>query len=98
MSRYHYLLLSFSPPLPPNSELKIRQTIHESLIQSFGVTLGSIYVDILSLKEGGSEAVVRVDAADVKAIMASLTVHSLNIRVVKETAFLPSLLSTRVQF
>ncbi|KAG7087769.1 hypothetical protein E1B28_013710 [Marasmius oreades] len=98
MSRYHYILLSLYPPFPPNSELKIRQSIQEALIQSFGVALGSTYVDIISIKDDGSEAVLRADVGDAKPIMASLAAYTSSMRVVKDTAFLPALLATRVRF
>ncbi|KAJ8073022.1 hypothetical protein PM082_019890 [Marasmius tenuissimus] len=99
MSNYHYVLFSLKPPIQPNSELKIRQTIQDALNESFGVALGSIYVDVLSVNDNGTEAVIRADVSDVKSIMASVAAYSsqsFSMRVVKDTSFLPALLSNQI--
>ncbi|ESK87332.1 hypothetical protein Moror_5708, partial [Moniliophthora roreri MCA 2997] len=68
MNHSHYIYLRLSSD---SNELKIRQNLQNCLHESFGVAMGSIYLDILSVK--GRDVVLRANASDAKAIMAAVT-------------------------
>ncbi|KAF9074365.1 hypothetical protein BDP27DRAFT_1444219 [Rhodocollybia butyracea] len=91
--------------------LGIRQTIHHALSESFGTTGGSIYLDVLWVSdsvgsEGRSdsvEVVIRVNPQDARNVLAALTATrsttpQMQIHLVKESPFLPALLSRDVAF
>ena len=59
---YHYLRFKITPPT--KDVLMIRKTITDCLVQSFGSTVASIYLDILWVDDsdhdgGGKECVIR---------------------------------------
>ncbi|OBZ74277.1 hypothetical protein A0H81_05507 [Grifola frondosa] len=92
-STYHYIRFSVSPPCP--DELTLRKSIQDSLGQSFGVVSSHTYVDVLWLADDGSEMVVRIGQADSAKLMVSVTASTASPRLslVKESPFLPALLS-----
>lgn len=57
-SENHYLCLSVSPSIV--SELAIRKTIADALTEIFGITSTSTYLDVLWVKDDGSECIIRV--------------------------------------
>ncbi|KAJ3742800.1 hypothetical protein DFH05DRAFT_1401224 [Lentinula detonsa] len=91
-STHHYLHLKLQPKI--TSELSIRQSIHQALLDSFGITGGSIHLDILWISDDSAEIIVRVDPRDARNVLAAATsLSSPKIQLVKESHFLPSLLS-----
>ncbi|KAJ4480869.1 hypothetical protein J3R30DRAFT_3287989, partial [Lentinula aciculospora] len=95
----HYLRLKLLPKIP--SELSIRQSLHRALLDSFGTTGGSIHLDVLWVSDDGSETVVRVNPRRVssKNVLAAATSSaSPKFQLVKESPFLPSLLSAEPTF
>ncbi|KDQ55984.1 hypothetical protein JAAARDRAFT_180182 [Jaapia argillacea MUCL 33604] len=91
---YHYIHLSLSTPSQP---LQIRKSIQDSLSQSFGQTRANTYIDILWSESGeGTEVVIRVNPTEAPNILASIVTSSSTPRLslIKESPFLPSLLST----
>ncbi|KAE9401842.1 hypothetical protein BT96DRAFT_1089496 [Gymnopus androsaceus JB14] len=96
-SNHHYLHLALQPRVP--GALSIRQSIHEALLESFGITGGSIHLDVLWVSDDGSEIVLRVDPQDASNVLAAATVSSSpKMQLIKESPFLPSLLSRDVIF
>ncbi|KAJ3934076.1 MAG: hypothetical protein NXY57DRAFT_890881 [Lentinula lateritia] len=91
-SNYHYLRFELQPKV--TSEISIRQNIHQALLDSFGITGGSIHLDILWVSDDGLETVVRVDSRDARKVLAAATSSSFpKFQLVKESSFLPSLLA-----
>ncbi|KAJ3762537.1 hypothetical protein EV360DRAFT_35499 [Lentinula raphanica] len=94
-SDHHYLRFEVQPKV--TSELSIRQTIHRALLESFGLTGGTIYLDVLWVSEDGLEMVIRVDPQDARNVLAATTsLSSPRIRLVEESSFLPSLLRSQI--
>jgi hypothetical protein len=55
---YHYICLGISPR--PSDALTIRKHIADALSETFGLSAGGTYIDILSTLNNGSECVIRV--------------------------------------
>ncbi|KAH9476862.1 hypothetical protein JR316_0010778 [Psilocybe cubensis] len=92
----HYLCLSVSPSVA--SELAIRKTIADALTETFGVTSTSTYLDLLWLKDDGSECIIRAhksDATKISIAIASWT-ETPRMAVKQQSPFLPSLLRTDI--
>ncbi|KAL4254698.1 hypothetical protein ABKN59_004442 [Abortiporus biennis] len=89
----HYIRFKFEPAC--SDAFTVRKLLQDALLQTFGMTSANIYMDVLWFAEDGSEVVVRVNANDcVKIIAAAASSSTLpNLKVVKESPFLPSLLS-----
>ena len=64
-SDHRYLRLSLQPYVP--EELRIRHNLHQALLESFGVTGGSINLDVLWVAHDGSETVIRVHPESVSS-------------------------------
>ncbi|RPD63360.1 hypothetical protein L227DRAFT_521441 [Lentinus tigrinus ALCF2SS1-6] len=92
-SNYHYIRCSVSPVC--TDVLAIRKSIQDALGQSFGLVSSHTYVDLLWLAEDGSEVVVRIGPSDAPKLLAAMTAWtgSPRLSLVKESSFLPSLLS-----
>ncbi|KAF5381525.1 hypothetical protein D9757_008129 [Collybiopsis confluens] len=96
-SNYHYLRLSLEPK--EQEQLRIRYTIQQALLETFGITAGSIYLDILWVAQDGSDVVIRIRPDDARNVLAAATSWSSpKMQLVKESSFLPSLLSETVEF
>ncbi|KAF8228729.1 hypothetical protein L208DRAFT_1290017 [Tricholoma matsutake] len=95
-SEHHYIRLAISPP--NNDTLVLRKTLQDSLTQTFGITSSSTYIDILWVADGGDQFVIRVGNGDAAKILAAIVVwsNSPRITILKESPFLPSLLSTDI--
>jgi len=92
---HHYIRLSMEPRC--TDVLLIRKSLQNALTDMFGFTFSSTYIDILSVNEQGSEVVVRANPEDVSRILAAVTGASrasITCSVMKESSFLPSLLSS----
>ncbi|PBK90780.1 hypothetical protein ARMGADRAFT_933730 [Armillaria gallica] len=90
---YNYMRFSVSPKIA--DALSLRQTIQSALVQTFGIAGGSIYLDILSVVEDGSEMVLRTTKGDSTMIVAAVTsALTPRISLQKESSFLPALCST----
>ncbi|KAK0194608.1 hypothetical protein F5146DRAFT_926350 [Armillaria mellea] len=90
---YHYMRFSVSPKTA--DALSLRQAIQSALVQTFGITGGSIYLDILWVAEDGNETVLRTTKGDSALIVAAVTsAPTPRISLQKETSFLPALCST----
>ncbi|KAJ7055197.1 hypothetical protein C8F01DRAFT_462848 [Mycena amicta] len=99
--RFEYLLLR---TCPPSEALTIRQTLQESLAQSFGLTASDSHLDVLWVgatpqdSEQGKEygtCVVRVaSGTDASRVRAAITasVASPRMELIRNSTFLPSLL------
>ncbi|RDX47654.1 hypothetical protein OH76DRAFT_1405715 [Lentinus brumalis] len=92
-SDYHYIRFSVSPA--STDILTIRKSIQDALGQSFGLVSSHTYVDVLWIANDGSEVVVRIGPSDAPKLLAAVTAWtgSLRLSLVKESSFLPSLLS-----
>ncbi|OCH92559.1 hypothetical protein OBBRIDRAFT_726545 [Obba rivulosa] len=90
---HHYIRFSISPPSA--DALSLRKALQDALAQAFGLVAANTYVDVLWLADDGAEAVVRVARSDVPRILASVAAAagSPRLALLKESAFLPSLLS-----
>jgi hypothetical protein len=55
---YHYIRLAISPQ--PLDALTIRKNIADALSETFGLSAGGTYVDMLSTPNNGKECVIRV--------------------------------------
>ncbi|KII83656.1 hypothetical protein PLICRDRAFT_448119 [Plicaturopsis crispa FD-325 SS-3] len=91
-SRFHYIRFSLSPPC--TDPLILRKTIQDAMTQTFGL-LSSTYTDVLWIADDGSASVLRVDKGDAATVMAAAVAatNSPRLALVKESPFLPSLLS-----
>jgi len=58
ITMYHYIRFRISPP--SSDALGIRKAISDALLQTFGLSAESTYVDVLSIAESGQECVLRV--------------------------------------
>ena len=58
LAMYHYIRFRISPP--SSDALSIRKAISDALLQTFGLSAESTYVDVLSIAESGQECVLRV--------------------------------------
>ncbi|OSX58012.1 hypothetical protein POSPLADRAFT_1124173, partial [Postia placenta MAD-698-R-SB12] len=92
-SSYHYVRFTATPSC--TDAVTVRKSIQDALGQTFGMLYANTYVDILWIADDGSETVVRVAASEAAKLMASVAVYqgSPRLSVVKESPFLPSLLS-----
>ncbi|KIJ61196.1 hypothetical protein HYDPIDRAFT_138023 [Hydnomerulius pinastri MD-312] len=93
-SIHHYICLGVEPCC--TDALLIRKSLQDILTELFGLTVSSTYIDILSVNEQGSEIVIRVNPEDAPKILAAVAGASgapIKFSVVKESPFLPSLLS-----
>ncbi|TCD67748.1 hypothetical protein EIP91_011990 [Steccherinum ochraceum] len=93
---YHYIRFSVSPPT--SDALKIRKTVQDALMQSFGLVAANTYMDVLWLAEDGSEIVLRVGESDASNVMVAVTTSTSSPRlsVTRESPFLPSLLASNI--
>ncbi|KAF8550648.1 hypothetical protein OG21DRAFT_1513730 [Imleria badia] len=91
---HHYIRLSMQPRC--TEVLLIRKSIQDALADMFGLTSAGTYIDVLFVNELGSESVVRVHPEDAPRILAAVvgaSRASIKCSVVKESSFLPSLVS-----
>ncbi|KIK97328.1 hypothetical protein PAXRUDRAFT_825048 [Paxillus rubicundulus Ve08.2h10] len=88
---HHYIRLSMEPCC--TDVLLMRKSLQDTLTDMFGLTFSSIYIDILSVNDQGSEVVIRVNPEDASRILAAVAA-SITCSVMKESSFLPSLLSS----
>jgi len=92
---HHYICLAMEPRC--TDVLLIRKSLQDALMGMFGLTFSSTYIDILSVNEQGSEVVIRVnpdDASRILAAVAGASRASIKCSAMKESSFLPSLLSS----
>ncbi|KAF9228141.1 hypothetical protein BS17DRAFT_692784 [Gyrodon lividus] len=92
---HHYICLSMEPRC--TDALLIRKSLQDALTDVFGLTFSSTYIDILSVNEQGSEVVVRVSSENASRILAAVagaSRASVMCSAIKESSFLPSLLSS----
>ncbi|KIJ41103.1 hypothetical protein M422DRAFT_172777 [Sphaerobolus stellatus SS14] len=91
-SEYRYLRISASPRI--TDALSLRKLLADAMMQSFGLSRAGTYMDVLWIKEEGTEAVVRVAEADAQTVLAAVVVLDKPVRlsVVKHSNFLPTLL------
>jgi len=92
---YHYIRVSIFPPT--QDILTLRKTMSDALAECFGITSGSMYLDILSLESHGKECLVRTrNAIDARKVVAALAVAETPVRLalIMESPFLPSLLNS----
>ncbi|EPQ55951.1 hypothetical protein GLOTRDRAFT_138663 [Gloeophyllum trabeum ATCC 11539] len=94
-AQYRYILFSVSPP--HSNILTIRKGIQDSLAQTFGITRSGTHVDILWTAEDFSEVLIRTDPAESPSVLAAVvsSTASPRLSVIKESDFLPCLLSRR---
>ncbi|CAL1698211.1 unnamed protein product [Somion occarium] len=92
---YHYIRLSVNPP--STEALSLRKAMQDALSQSFGLISANTYIDVLWLSDDGSQMVVRVSNSEARKVMAAVATFtgSPALSVVKESSFLPSLLSSK---
>lgn len=92
---YHYIRFRLSPPNP--DALTIRKAVSDALSQTFGLSVESTYVDVLSIAKSGQECVLRVRSEEAPLLITSLVTWKGNrcFSLVKESPFLPSLLADR---
>ncbi|KAJ7054587.1 hypothetical protein C8F01DRAFT_995284 [Mycena amicta] len=81
--RFEYVLLR---TCPPSEALTIRQTLQESLAQSFGLTASDSHLDVLWVG-----ATPHTDASRVRAAITA-SVASPRMELIRNSTFLPSLL------
>ncbi|KAH9922223.1 uncharacterized protein B0H18DRAFT_879512 [Fomitopsis serialis] len=95
VSSYHYARFSVAPACA--DALSIRKSIQDAFTQSFGLVSANTHVDVLWVADDGSEAVVRLAESEATKLLASVTAYSGRPRLslVKESSFLPSLLSVQ---
>ncbi|KAI8990375.1 hypothetical protein BD414DRAFT_514167 [Trametes punicea] len=92
-STYRYIRFSVSPPSA--DALTLRKCMQDALAQSFGLVSSHTYVDILWLSDDGKSLVVRIGENDAPKLLAAVTASTASTRLslVKESSFLPALLS-----
>ncbi|KAH9943900.1 hypothetical protein B0H21DRAFT_747489 [Amylocystis lapponica] len=90
---HHYIRFAVSPPCA--DALTLRKAIQDALGQSFGLVSANTYLDVLWVSGDGTGTVVRIAQDEATRLMASVAVSlgSLKLSVLKESPFLPSLLS-----
>ncbi|KAH9920837.1 uncharacterized protein BXZ73DRAFT_52011 [Epithele typhae] len=95
---HNYVRLAVAPPC--NDAITLRRTIQTALGQSFGLVSSHTYVDVLWIAEEGTEAVVRISPSETEKLLAAVAAASAlpRLSLVKQSTFLPSLLSTNVIF
>ncbi|KAJ7576900.1 hypothetical protein C8J56DRAFT_799242 [Mycena floridula] len=89
MENRQYLRLSVSPAT--TDLLSLRQAIQVSLAQMFGEVMANVYLDILWVAEEGTAMIIGVAPNEAKKVLAALP---MTMSLVKQSSFLPSLLST----
>ncbi|KAJ8593465.1 hypothetical protein M405DRAFT_731452 [Rhizopogon salebrosus TDB-379] len=92
-NKYSYIHFSVEPPC--TDALKLRKTMQDGLAEVFGVTASGTYLDILWIAEGGSDVIIRLAVQDTPNFLAAVVAATTPPRfsMIKETCFLPSLLS-----
>ncbi|GBE86952.1 hypothetical protein SCP_1001960 [Sparassis crispa] len=90
---YHYIRFTVTPPCA--DAVILRKALQDSLSQSFGLVSSNTYIDVLSISDNGTDLVIRVAQSEAARVVASVAAHSglPRLAVVKESSFLPSLLS-----
>ncbi|KAG1721966.1 hypothetical protein EDB19DRAFT_1770323, partial [Suillus lakei] len=75
--------------------LKLRKSMQDGLAETFGITAAGTYLDILWIAESGSEVVVRLSVEDAPKLTAAVVITPASPRfsMIKQTNFLPSILS-----
>ncbi|KAI0633014.1 hypothetical protein C8Q77DRAFT_1121076 [Trametes polyzona] len=93
VSTYRYIRFAVSPPCA--DALTLRKTIQDALGQSFGLVSSHTYVDLLWISDEGTAVVVRIGENDAPKLLAAVTASNATPRLslVKESSFLPALLS-----
>jgi len=72
--------------------------MQDGLAETFGVTASGTYLDILWIAEGGSDVIIRLAVEDAPNFLAAVVATTTPPRfsMIKETCFLPSLLSKEI--
>ncbi|KAI0697789.1 hypothetical protein BC835DRAFT_1542575 [Cytidiella melzeri] len=92
-SSYHYLRFAITPAC--TDALTLRKLLQDALLQSFGLTCANTQMDILWIADDGTETVLRTRPTDATKVMAAAAASTatINMSLVKDSPFLPSLLS-----
>ncbi|KAG2117724.1 hypothetical protein DEU56DRAFT_747955 [Suillus clintonianus] len=93
LKKHSYIHLSINPPCA--DALRLRKSIQDGLAETFGITASGTYLDILWIAESGFEVVIRLSIEDASKVMAAVVITPASPRfsLIKQTNFLPSLLS-----
>ncbi|KAI1790548.1 hypothetical protein LXA43DRAFT_482963 [Ganoderma leucocontextum] len=91
---HHYIRFGVSPPCA--DPLTIRKSIQDALGQSFGLVSSHTYLDVLWLSDDGAALVIRIGQSDAPKLLAAVAAANVGpkLSLLKESTFLPSLLST----
>ncbi|KAF5376733.1 hypothetical protein D9615_007892 [Tricholomella constricta] len=92
-TQYHYVRIAVAP-VTGRDALGLRKAVQDALTQTFGVTSAALYVDFLWVAEDGGQFVIRVQKDDASKILAAIVASDApKLSLVKESPFLPSLIS-----
>ncbi|EGO20125.1 hypothetical protein SERLADRAFT_352146 [Serpula lacrymans var. lacrymans S7.9] len=95
-STVHYIRFSVQPSTV--DVLTMRKALQISMMQAFGDTSSNTYLDVLWVSEDGSETVIRTSQREATKLMAAIVLSTATPKfsLIKESPFLPSLLSSIV--